>query len=70
MNKLKNATKFVFEILFALLGVNEILFLAGFYALFTGVRGLWSLDGAYAVSGALLIAIAIGGIVFAQKKVE
>lgn len=54
----------------AVFGVNEVLFLAGFGSLFYGLQGLWSVYGAFVVCGSLLICIAIGGLVFAQKQVE
>lgn len=54
----------------AIFGVNETLFLAGFGGLFYGLQGLWSIYGAFIVCGSLLIAIAIGGILFSQKQVE
>lgn len=53
---------------FALFGVNEVLFLAGFGAFFYGITGIWSLYVACAMCGFLLMAIAVGGIVFAQRK--
>ena len=54
----------------SVLGVHEVLFLAGFAAFFYGISGLWSVFGAFAVSGAILMCISILSIVFAQKKGE
>lgn len=53
-----------------ILGIHEVLFLAGFGSFFYGMSGLWSLFGAFAVSGAILMGIALFSIVFAQKKGE
>jgi hypothetical protein len=53
-----------------LFGVNETLFLLGFISFFYGISQLWSLEGAFTVSGALLMSIAIVGVVFANRKVK
>ena len=58
------------NLLSAIFGVNEILFIAGFGALFHGLRGLWSLDGAFVVCGGLLTVISISGVMYANKRVE
>lgn len=49
-------------------GVHEVLFLAGFACFFYGISGLWSIFCAFAVSGVILMGIALFSIVFAQKK--
>lgn len=56
------------RLFFALFGVNEVLFLAGFAAFFYGIAGLFSVFMACAVGGCVLMVIAVGGIIFAQRK--
>ncbi len=55
--------------IFSLIGVHEVLFLAGIAALFEGIRGIWSLDGALIVCGGLLVMISLLGILISQRKV-
>lgn len=57
-----------FRSFFALFGVHEVLFLAGFGGFFYGLSGLWSFFGALTVCGALLMLVSVGAIVFAQKS--
>lgn len=53
-----------------LLDVNEILFLLGLAALFTGVSRIWSLDIALIICGALLILVALMGVLVANHKAK
>ena len=74
MNPNNAASKSRFEalkrVISALFGINEVLFLAGFVSVFYGIAGIWSLEWAFTVCGFLLMAIAVGGIVFAHRKGE
>jgi hypothetical protein len=67
---IQHLTNFIKSILSALLGVNEIMFLLGFGAMFWGIWHQWSINIALIVCGALLFGISIGGIVFANKAAK
>jgi hypothetical protein len=56
------------EAFLALFGVHEVLFLAGFFGFFRGLSGIWSLNGALMVCGAILMLIAVISILIAQRK--
>jgi hypothetical protein len=58
----------IFHEIFAIFGVNEVLFLLGIGGLFYGLQGFWSLYGAFMVCGAVLIVVSILGILVAQRK--
>lgn len=48
-------------------GIHELLFLAGFGAFFVGLSRLWSLWGALAVCGAILMLVSLISIIFAER---
>lgn len=54
--------------IFALFGVNETLFLLGIASLFRGVMRLWSFDHALLVCGALLVVVAVGGVITQTRR--
>lgn len=53
---------------FSFFGTNEVLFCAGFACLGYGLQGLWSLYGALAVCGSVLIVVAVMGIMVGRGK--
>jgi hypothetical protein len=56
-----------FEWLKRQLGVNEVLFLIGMAAFFYGSAALWSVALAFTLSGAILMGVAIAGIVYSTR---
>ena len=56
------------RLLFAQLGVNEVLFLLGLGSFFYGNARLWSVEWAFLVCGFVLMSIAVVGVIFAHQK--
>jgi hypothetical protein len=52
----------------SVIGVHEVLFLFGLAAFFYGVSGLWSIFGAFMLSGVILMGMSITAITVSLRK--